>query len=294
METEIYKIRSFGSCIQTAYDLFGKNLKTIFRRTWLPVIAVALLAALTAFVSLPQANLLESTSQLMLEYGRYFLATGIIVLLMVVVSVWLNTTVVSLLNGRNRAKNAPRVIRLTLLFVGLWVTGLAITGIASGIPYLFTSEEGAVSPMTPFYALTLGTVIFLLFVAFLIPTFYSSFKYLMEPEQKLSRVLGKSYRIGLRHWGFLFVLFLLVVIIVAIIFCISQMPSVILATAKQFDNNGLSLGDATGLPSYFAVLTFAATFICQIIWMYVIIWADFVYYFAYGSIEAKLRQIKKS
>lgn len=49
----------------------------------------------------------------------------------------------------------------------------------------------------------------------------------------------------------------------------------------------MAMGDSNGLSASFMVLQFFVTILCYFIWYYIYCWMNFVYYYVYGSIEAK-------
>ena len=112
-------------------------------------------------------------------------------------------------------------------------------------------------------------------------------KYLVEPQQKVMSIVGKPYITGLHRWGFLFLTTLLGGIIISILIIITGIPEIILETAKKSNDIGMAMGDSNGLSASFMVLQFFVTILCYFIWYYIYCWMNFVYYYVYGSIEAK-------
>ena len=130
-------------------------------------------------------------------------------------------------------------------------------------------------------------IVFVLALIFILPISYSSMKYLVEPQQKLTSIVGKPYMTGLHRWGFLFMAALLGGIIISILIVITGVPEIILETAKKANDIGMAMGDSNGLSASFTVLQFFVTILCYFIWYYIYCWMNFVYYYVYGSIEAK-------
>ncbi len=121
----------------------------------------------------------------------------------------------------------------------------------------------------------------------LVPAAYSAMKYLAEPDAPFSTVVGRGYRRGWRHWGFLFVLGLLTSIIIAIISAVTQLPVGVLTVAQQLNAAGMAMGDASGLSPSFSVLMFVVSTLCFAVYCFAEVWAFLVLYYAYGSIESK-------
>lgn len=271
MESELYKARSLSSCMKAAYDMFVSNIKTILRRTWLPAVLFAVLSAVSTVVlygimtkfytAMPPTGMPPYTQ--MLVWGG---VAVVFLLLSIAASVWFDAIVISLLDGASMKANLPRVIRLALLILTL------------------TLVVSIVSWVLP---IIISVAVYLCFAVAIVPTLYSSMKYLMEPTQKLLSVLGRPYLAGWRHWGYLFMLCLLAGIIVSIIYLIVNMPANIDGLAVVADSSGRILGDDTGLPGYFMPVAAFASFISSLIMIYVGSWFIIIVYYAYGHIEAK-------
>lgn len=297
METELYKIRSLGGCLKAALDLYRTNIKTIFRRTWLPATLLAIIggaaALLTAIVS---ANLLVATAAKTPPAPSVLPSVfGIVALSLMAYAActWLYTIIVSLLNGESVKHNLPRVVRLMLLALG--------AGIAVGVVVSLVSVAPLAAAKTPADAMkastasTLATLAIGLVIAVVsIPLAYSAMKYCMEGGQKLLSIFKKPYLCGWRHWGYLFMIMLLCCIIIAIINLIVDLPGAIVSLAMSLDAAGTMLGDPSGLPGYLDILTFCTFAISNFITVYVFVWYVCVVYYAYGHIEAKEKAKKET
>lgn len=290
MEIELYKMRSLGSCIKAAYDLFTTNLKTIFRRTWLQALVFAVINACAVFIKLPADAPAVVTPAVQLQYAKILAALLGLSVLVVVAYTWLNTSVVSLLNGQSVARNMPRVIRQMLLLVGIVVLFLLVMAVGSYLPLLADAGKAGLSPTTLMVSCGIAAVIGLAALIALPPLSFSTMKYFMEPEQKVRSIIGKSYAQGWRRWGFLFMILFLTSIIAGIIYVVVLSPTLLLSLSQLNNDAGVRMGDAPGLPSYFMALSFFVALVCTFVWTYVLIWSEMVVYYAYGSIEAKFRQ----
>lgn len=291
METDINKIRSVRSCIRGAYDLFGTNLRTIVRKTWLPALVFSLVTALTVLISPSLADEpVTSRAEALHFLGSVALFIGLLVLAIAAFA-WIDTAVVSLLNGRSFKFNLPRVARQAVFTIVVVLVLSLITMAASFIPFhLAAGTKQGITPqvLQASGAVTLG--LSLLYAIVLIPTAYSTMKYFIEPQQRVMSIIGKPYLRGWRHWGYLFTITLLLAIIGGVLYIIVQMPTLITTVARQQDEAGLLMGDPTGLPAYFPVLAFIAAMLCSFVWSYVLVWAEMAYYYAYGSIEARIKE----
>lgn len=277
MESELYKTRSLSSCMKAAYDMFVSNIKTILRRTWLPAVLFAVFSAVSTVLFYNAIVISYATMHIIGTplYAQILVWGGVAVvflLLSIAASVWFDAIVISLLDGASMKSNLPRVIRLALLI-------LALTLVVSIVSWLLP--------------VSISAAVYLCFAVAIVPTLYSSMKYLMEPAQKLFSVLGRPYLVGWRHWGYIFMLCLLAGIIVSIIYLIVNLPANIDGLAVIADSGGRALGDDTGLPSYFMPVAALAAFLSSIIMIYVGSWFIIIVYYAYGHIEAKERAKKE-
>lgn len=290
METELYKIRSVQACFRAAYDLFCSNFKTILRKTWIPSLALALVMGLIDLIYVNTLPFLAAGEQ---GFPKTLMAYGAILIIGVVatgISVWLFGKFLGLLNGRSCKANWPRVLRL----VGISIVvafALAFIMLLIAVPILFLAgtASGHASPQPLFLSMAVVCVLYLACIIALVPTSYSSMKYLMEPEQKAWSVLGKPYLKGWRYWGFLFLCGFLFFLIYSLIMSLVHMPAGILLLAKIISMKGVAMGDTAGIPAFFSVIIYVFSTACYFIWAYMLMWMTTLLYYAYGSIEAKIK-----
>ncbi len=286
METELYKVRSLAHCFKAAYDLYSTNLRNIFRKTWQPAAAIALVNALLTTFLLP----LFAGNVAARQPAPSPVVIGLALLLVLVAATgcmtWLTSAVVSLLNGYSLRANFKRVLRLYLVFVGIGIVlGLLVLGLAF-IP--LATAKGMPTPQNIMLSGGITLLAWVVIMVCLLPLAYSTMKFYIEPDQKIKDVFGRPYRKGWHFWGYLFLMMLIVGIICGVIYVVVMMPEIILQSAAQLDGAGRNLGDPSGLPGYFPLLVFIATLICATVWTYVMVWAFMVNYYAYGHIEAKI------
>lgn len=288
METELYKIRSVQACFRAAYDLFTSNIKTILRKTWIPAMAMSLVIALYDYLSPGNIITLLLGEQQPIQPLTTSLLLIAVFLMWTAASIWLSATFFSLLNGRTRKENGGRLLRATGVFLLIGCIIGIIIGFASiPITLLMVSSLGHRLP-TYFFILAPAFLV-ILCVLVLLPSLYSSFKYIMEPTLKAWSIFGKPYHQGWHHWGFLFVCTLLCFIINSLLGILVQLPSSIMALGKLASTSGTLMGDPDGMPSYFNIAFFVMCSLGRFIWCYLMLWVSTVYYYAYGSIEAKIK-----
>ena len=263
---EIYKIRSFGGCMKSAFDLYATNLKKIIVRTWLPALLTSLCVAVCVMAS-QLSNVILST-----------LISTLFALLAYASFAWFSCIIVSLLNGKSFRSNLPHVVGLALLLLAVDIVLVLLTQLLGAIPFFVKGVKG----INENIIMLSGSIIVasaLVFMLLALPLWYSSWKYLIEPDRKLPRVIGRDY---------VFIIALLTFIIVGVIDVVLYMPMAIAGQAMAFDNMGKTMGDASGLPSYFMVMVFFTALIIAFVSAYVLTWVGITFYYGYGNIEAKI------
>lgn len=291
METELYKIRSVQACFRAAYDLFCSNFKTIIRKTWKPAVVLSLVMGFTDLAccnSLPSPVADEHSLVRMLMAYATIIAIGVV---STGISVWLFGKFMGLLNGRTYHDNWPRVLRLTgISIIVACALGVLILLVSVPVIFLVGSRAGHASNTTFIFYIALVGVLYIASLLALVPVSYSSMKYMMEPQQKAWSVLGKPYRQGWHHWGFLFLCGFLSIIIYSLIMSIAHMPVGIMLLAKFFSQRGMDMGDPAGIPVFFGLGVYVFAAASYFIWTYLVMGMTTVFYYAYGSIEAKIKE----
>ncbi len=291
METELYKIRGVQACFRAAYDLFTSNIKTIIKKTWKPALMMSALMSLYQTVLANSSASLSTGLRSMQEIVVSIITIIVAAIACLAASIWFYTTIMSLLNGRKKKENGKRVLRAVLLYLALLaalsIVTLLIAGLAATISLNQPSERVPI-PMVRAYVVAFLLVI--VWGIFAIPTTYSCMKYLMEPARKVGSILGKPYRLGWHHWGFLFICAFLVCIISWIGGILTQIPSYIMLLALMISRGGEAIGDPSGLPSHFLPTYYVINTLCTFVWCQLIIWVVMVYYYAYGSIESRIKE----
>ena len=317
MEQELYKIRSASACIKSAYTLFGSNLKTIFRRLWIPSLLFAfVMAAIVWTSSFTRSTLLSSLSASAPKAGAtggMALAMGILqnalVVLMVIVLVWIVASIVTMLNKFVFRRNLLQTAKIAILqlVIDLIITIVVAAPIIIAMIYQIKSAQTAqggadalhatAAPVqamaiqsifspTVLGAFGLAILLVLVFELLLLPMYYFYMKYLMEPIHMRTH-LWKSFKTGFRHWGFLFLTFFMLGLLLLCIFIVLFMPMGILSTAQSQSLAGVLMGDPSGMPNYIMLLQFLTSLVTFFIFTFILVWSVLVLYYAYGSIERK-------
>ena len=287
MDSELFKNRSVGSCLNDAFDLFRTNFKTLFRRLWIPATVLSLLLATTMLL-----GFLQPSDPSAVNVAR---TISIIILYVLDIAgfVWFYSIIISLLNGKSLKVNLPRVTRLALLLLGVAILVTLIFGIAAAgnIMSMMNPAKAASASMK----MLIGMMTFaIVLVIACLPLFFSCMKYCMETDLKVWSIFRKPYVTGLRHWGYLFLTTLLTGIISTVISCIISLPLYVILLCYLANINGMAFGDPSGLSWVFSLLAFITAAVCAFVDLFVRPWLTFTFYYAYGSIEEKEKGKKKS
>lgn len=285
METELYTNKSTSACIRAAYTLLTTNIKTIFKRLWLPALANAIMLTLSFMLYIPDKGINDW------GHAHPLVATILIsasYLLTVIANIWLTGAIASMLNGSILKKNIFRAI----MVVGaeLIITTISIFIISFGTS--FVASILASSKITsPEHALTAGHisafVIFILFCIFTLPFVFSTVRYQIDHKTRFSEIFRKGYGTGFRHWGFQFITYFVGVLLTIVACFIAFIPLIIISSAQIMNQLGLLAGDPNGAPGYFVWLLMATVLITMFLLCFILVWTFFIVYYTYGSVEAK-------
>ena len=117
-------------------------------------------------------------------------------------------------------------------------------------------------------------------------------KYIMEAPCGYWRTLAGNYPSAMRHWGLLFLVFFVSLLLVFLVGLVVMLPSHILSFANQQAYQGVLIGDPLGMPSYMTALTFVTVTFCSFIQFYVSQVTMVHNYYVYGSIETREQKRK--
>ena len=173
---------------------------------------------------------------------------------------------------------------LVVLLPSLLISALMVA-IAMTQPALLHGRIITVVAVTVVYSL--------LITAFALPLLHVLMKYIMEAPCGYWRTLSQHYGSGLRHWGMMFLLFFVSILVIELVSLVVMMPAHILNIANQTAHTGLLLGDPLGMPTYMTSLTFVTFTLCCFIEFYVSQVALVHNYYVYGSIEAQEQEKAK-
>ena len=306
----LMKARSYRSVLADGYRLYNENFRKLFKASWILAIVYALccgaFGTLTA-IKVPELTLalmqqLTSLQGFFAETVKTYALTiaGIIGLLLLAIAA-MSMASATILNKLKEHKDTgtistpPYWLTTSPALMGRSLKGVFLTILVLIIPMLLfvgmvaiaesVKPQALIGHLTTFIvALCIVCIIIVILVQ---PLMYVLMKYVMEAPCKYWKTLSANFGCGMRHWGSLFLVFFLSMLLVQLIGLVIMLPSHILSYANQQAHMGLLIGDPLGMPSYMSTLTFATFTLCSFIEFYVSQVMLVHNYYIYGSIETK-------
>ena len=306
----LMKARSYRSVLADGYRLYNENFRKLFKASWILAIVYALccgaFGTLTA-IKVPELTLalmqqLSSIQGFFAETAKTYALTiaGIIGLLLLAIAA-MSMASATILNKLKEHKDTgtistpPYWLTTSPAMMGRSLKGVFLTILVLIIPMLLfigmvaitesVKPQALIGHLTTFIvALCIVCIIIVILVQ---PLMYVLMKYVMEAPCKYWKTLSANFGCGMRHWGSLFLVFFLSMLLVQLIGLVIMLPSHILSYANQQAHMGLLIGDPLGMPSYMSTLTFATFTLCSFIEFYVSQVMLVHNYYIYGSIDTK-------
>ena len=306
----LMKARSYRSVLADGYRLYNENFRKLFKASWILAIVYALccgaFGTLTA-IKVPELTLalmqqLSSMQGFFAETAKTYALTiaGIIGLLLLAIAA-MSMASATILNKLKEHKDTgtistpPYWLTTSPALMGRSLKGVFLTILVLIIPMLLfigmvaitesVKPQALIGHLTTFIvALCIVCIIIVILVQ---PLMYVLMKYVMEAPCKYWKTLSANFGCGMRHWGSLFLVFFLSMLLVQLIGLVIMLPSHILSYANQQAHMGLLIGDPLGMPSYMSTLTFATFTLCSFIEFYVSQVMLVHNYYIYGSIDTK-------
>lgn len=275
----LYKNRSFSSCLNTAYEWFCDNFKTIIRVTWLPVLLYSIFGGLLLIGALRDPRVQAFAQNSPGLFLALFILAGIG---MLVCGLWAWARFLSLLNGMTCKNN---ILRMLIAFLCYTVIISIVGTLVVGGAFLLIRHLGVTPQLfiTDNWLVCLVSIIIIILL--ILPLIYSFMKYMFKTESNFLLDLHKTYPTGLKHLGFIFITIFITSIIAGIIAIVISLPQVILMMAQIISAFGVLQGDPSGMPGYFIPLHGTTTAITSILLFYLSTYTMLVTMFMYGSIE---------
>ena len=290
------KIRSVKGTITAGYRLYMGNFRRIFRATWPAALLCGLVSALyyhTMMSTLPQLF----SAQAQIAQGNvsgaltaYAVQSGLSLLNLVAALLFVSYAFSMLCRHREEgiipyparwlSRPDGRALLRTVLSALVWMLVMIVV---IGIPTAIVTIGALSMSLT---TMGLGALLELLFIALIaLPLVYPHMRYLTTRNTRLFSILGSGYRQGMRHWGYIFAVLLVLLLLTAIVLSITMLPAIVLLTANMKAQTGVIMGDPLGMPSYMGWLSLIVFILSGFIQAYVVLAIHFPAYYMAGSIE---------
>ncbi len=289
------KIRSARATVAAGIRLYTDNFRRIFRATWLPALVCALVSAfatktiITAMSQIIQVAGIQMLASAPSLPQQYLVQSGL-TFLDAVFTVVLMSYVFSLL-ASHRLEGAipypPRwwslpdshsLTRTVASAIVWFVTQVVVGGIFGVFIYLGIFRQSVT-------LLCLAFVILLIAVLLLLPFVYSHMRYLTTRDTHFFELLRLGYGQGMRHWGYIFTVLFVMMLLLTVALTVTMLPAFILIMANMKSQMGAATGDPLDMPAYMNWVSLVVFTLSGFIQVYVILAIHFPAYYMAGSIE---------
>lgn len=296
----LYKVRSYSACLKDGFDLFTGNFKKIFKYFWPLALLYAIISTIFVTIYRDFDNSLQTKSLTTPEI-IYFVVSLLIILLVSccicgftynLFNKYKEDGSISSLSLKGDKKSLVYFcVRAIKLYLWLILFSL-IYAIVLALIFVAISSMTARINMTV-YLITTFALLFITILLYFVPFIYLSNKYMLEKGSRFFNLFLTKFNVGLRHWGSLFIVAFITLIIVGIIQCIICLPEIIIMITNRLSASAILDGDSSGLPSSYGTLAIIITIICTFLGGIISIVSYFPSFFNYGSIEAEEKEKQK-
>lgn len=271
----LMKERSSQACISAGYRLYTGHFKRIFRYFWVAALIYALACSIagTFMVLRPQTTLLAVVIVVIAE--ALFAAYGFAILK--------QHQQTGTINWPTKWFNLDThiFVRTLKAWLNQLVIYLVVGALIGGIGYV------TVKYLSPYTALACIGAASLFVICLLLPLVYIVTRYILTDGIGFWRQLSVGYPVGMRHWGFIFIVVFIATLIVLAISTFTALPASVLSLANMQATKSIMMGDPNGMPSYIGWLAAATYLLIGFIQAYVQLSLLFPVYYMYGSIDAQ-------
>jgi hypothetical protein len=273
----LLKVRSSRGCISAGYRLYTGHFKHIFRYSWVAALIFALFCSVGGAMMIMVPRMMPITAAIMILVECLFASYGFSVLKQ-------HQTFGNILRPAKWFSIDTHIfIRTIKCWLCMFVILLVIAAIIAGmsviaVKYLDFSAYTAVG----FF--TLGSLIIL---CLMLPLAYITMRYILNDGIGFWKQLKIGYGVGVRRWGFIFIVVLVATIVEVLLLTLLSLPAIILSLANTQSMFGVAMGDPYALPSYMPALAAGTFLIIGFLQAYVMLSLLFPIYYMYGSIDAQ-------
>lgn len=268
----LQKDRSVRACISSGYRLYMSNFRRIFRYSWVSAIVYAIVNSFCGTLMITHPELTIVSLLLLIIVNALFISNGFAVL--------------KQHQDTGSIGWPPRWFSLnTHIFIRTlkaWCCTLLIGIVTSCI--LVATGIAAANYLSNYTAIGCFSLVALLIFIFTLPLAYTNTRYVLN-EIGYWRNLKERYGIGMRRWGYIFLITFITTLIESVCAVITSFPAIILSIAANEANAGFLAGDPYNMPSYIGWLAATVFLIIGFIQAYIILSFLFPIYYMYGAID---------
>lgn len=288
MENNLFKSRSIYGCVKAAFNLMNLNILKIFKKTWMPAIALAVI--LTIYILGCKNVMLANLSGQKLSYW-ILLAIVLLVICETVAESWLMCRTYTLLNTNSFKFNLRRSLFVTLTKLVISIAIFTIAFFCGGTSIAILVSKHICSPEK---ALTISMIIefAIIMIGFLftLPFIFSTTKYIMDKNTEFISIFSKGYHTGIKHLGFILIGQIITALFYILIMLVIALPLMIIFHAYLTNQMGIMNGDSDGTPSYFTFLLVAVSLLTTFLYTYIFVYFYIFCYYIYGAITQQEKE----
>ena len=271
----LLKVRSSRGCISAGYRLYTGHFKHIFRYSWVAALVYALFCSVGGAMMIMTPRLMPITAAILIIVECLFASYGFSVLKQ-------HQTFGNILRPAKWFSIDTHIFIRTIkcwlcLFIIYLIASILIVGLAFAA-FKFLSLYTAIG------CTALGTLVIL---CLLLPLAYITMRYILNDGIGFWKQFRIGYGVGMRRWGFIFIVVLVAVIVEMLLLMLLSLPAIILSMANTQSVIGVAMGDPYALPSYMPALAAGTFLIIGFLQAYVMLSVLFPIYYMYGSIDAQ-------
>ena len=271
----LLKVRSSRGCISAGYRLFTGHFKHIFRYSWVAALIYALFCSVGGAMMVMVPNMTPITGIVILIVECLFASYGFSVLKqhqtfdnIVRPAKWFSID----------THIFGRTVKCWLWIIVIYILVFAIIGGASFVATKYLQLYTAIGAVS---------LVSLIIICLLLPIAYIATRYILNDGIGFWKQFRIGYGVGMRHWGFIFIVVLIAAIVEVFLMMLLSLPAIILSMANTQSTLGVAMGDPYALPAYMPALAAGTFLIIGFLQAYVMLSVLFPIYYMYGSIDAQ-------
>ena len=271
----LMKVRSSRGCISAGYRLYTGHFKHIFRYSWVAALVYALFCSVSGALMIMMPRLMPITAAVLIIVECLFASYGFSVLKQ-------HQTFGNILRPAKWFSIDTHIfVRTIKCWLSVLLIYILVAAIMVGIIYVAIKY---LQLYTAIGAISLGGLIIL---CLLLPLAYITMRYILNDGIGFWKQFKIGYGVGMRRWGFIFIVVLVAVIVEVLLMMLLSLPAIILSMANTQSMFGVAMGDPYTLPSYMPALAAGTFLIIGFLQAYVMLSVLFPIYYMYGSIDAQ-------